>query len=567
MENSLELKTINELSEYKFMIPAYQRGYRWTTQEVTDLLNDVHEFIPKQIDDSSEKTWYCLQPIVLKLIDNENYEVIDGQQRLTTIFLILHYLNQDFIEKRREKLFELDYETRSDLKEFLLLLDSDTNMNENLNIDYYHIVKAYLTIEEWFQNRGSKFNKDDFRSKFRFNTKIIWYECFEEDTISVFTRLNIGKISLSNAELIKALFLNSSNFEKNEIKIKHKQIEIASEWDRIESDFQDDRFWYFITGDKKTNNRIEFIFDIMNTEYTEEDLYSTFRYFSTLVSSTSKDNIEKNWKSVKDYYMRFSEWYRDRELYHKIGYLISINLVDINTLYKESASKTKIEFKKYLDELIIESMNNIDFFSLSYGDTRENLKIKKVLLLYNILTMLRSEKDNSFFPFNLYKNEKWDIEHITSVKESMPSSTEQKRSWLDDVNVYIDITIPDSGKLKQRIKTCDVSKDADFNELFEDIISHFNYYIKSDDEINGLSNLTLLDSETNRGYKNAIFPIKRKTIIDRDKKGAFIPICTKNVFLKYFSEYPPKISFWTQEDRENYELDLRDVLSGFVEGL
>lgn len=567
MENSLELKTINELSEYKFMIPAYQRGYRWTTQEVTDLLNDVHEFIPKQIDDSSEKTWYCLQPIVLKLIDNENYEVIDGQQRLTTIFLILHYLNQDFIEKRREKLFELDYETRSDLKEFLLLLESDTNMNENLNIDYYHIVKAYLTIEEWFQNRGSNFNKDDFRSKFRFNTKIIWYECFEEDTISVFTRLNIGKISLSNAELIKALFLNSSNFEKNEIKIKHKQIEIASEWDRIESDFQDDRFWYFITGDKKTNNRIEFIFDIMNTEYTEEDLYSTFRYFSTLVSSTSKDNIEKNWKSVKDYYMRFSEWYRDRELYHKIGYLISINLVDINTLYKESASKTKIEFKKYLDELIIESMNNIDFFSLSYGDTRENLKIKKVLLLYNILTMLRSEKDNSFFPFNLYKNEKWDIEHITSVKESMPSSTEQKRSWLDDVNVYIDITIPDSGKLKQRIKTCDVSKDADFNELFEDIISHFNYYIKSDDEINGLSNLTLLDSETNRGYKNAIFPIKRKTIIDRDKKGAFIPICTKNVFLKYFSEYPPKISFWTQEDRENYELDLRDVLSGFVEGL
>ncbi|EAF2799996.1 DUF262 domain-containing protein [Listeria monocytogenes] len=567
MENSLELKTINELSEYKFMIPAYQRGYRWTTQEVTDLLNDVHEFIPKQIDDSSEKTWYCLQPIVLKLIDNENYEVIDGQQRLTTIFLILHYLNQDFIEKRREKLFELDYETRSDLKEFLISLDSDFNMNESLNIDYYHIVKAYLTIEEWFQNRGSKFNKDDFRSKFRFNTKIIWYECFEDDTISVFTRLNIGKISLSNAELIKALFLNSSNFEKNEIKIKHKQIEIASEWDRIESDFQDDRFWYFITGDKKTNNRIEFIFDIMNTEYTEEDLYSTFRYFSILVSSTSKDNIEKNWKSVKDYYMRFSEWYRDRELYHKIGYLISINLVNINTLYKESSSKTKKEFKKYLDELIIESMNNIDFFSLSYGDTRENLKIKNVLLLYNILTMLRSEKDNSFFPFNLYKNEKWDIEHITSVKESMPSSTEQKRSWLDDVNVYIDIHIPDSGKLKKRIKNCDVSNDADFNELFEDIISHFNHYVKSDDEINGLSNLTLLDSETNRGYKNAIFPIKRKTIIDRDKKGAFIPICTKNVFLKYFSEYPPKISFWTQEDRENYELDLRDVLSGFVEGL
>lgn len=565
MENNLELKTINDLNEYKFIIPAYQRGYRWTTQEVTDLLNDVNEFIPKQISESDEKTWYCLQPIVLKLNDDEMYEVIDGQQRLTTIFLILHYLNQDFIEERREKLFELDYETRSDLKGFLLSLSSE--VEDTLNIDYYHIVQAYKTIEEWFKSRGNKFNKDDFRSKFRFNTKIIWYECFEDDTISVFTRLNIGKISLSNAELIKALFLNSSNFEKTENKIKHKQIEIASEWDKIEADFQDDKFWYFITGDRKVNNRIEFIFNIMNKERNIEDSYSTFRYFSNLVSATSKENIEKNWKSIKDYYMRFSEWYKDRELYHKIGYLISIELVDINTLYEESSNKTKMEFRKYLNELIIESLKNMDFFSLSYGDTKENLKIKKVLLLYNILTMLRSEKDNSFFPFYLYKTENWDIEHITSVKESMPSNAEQKKNWLTDVEVYIDISIPNSGELKKRIKNCDVSNDSEFNQLFEDIVSHFNYYVKSDDEINGLSNLTLLDSETNRGYKNAVFPIKRKTIIDRDKMGAFIPISTKNVFLKYFSEYPPKISFWTQEDRENYELDLIDVLSGFMEGI
>ncbi|MDG4961986.1 DUF262 domain-containing protein [Lactococcus raffinolactis] len=565
MENSLELKTVNDLNEYKFMIPAYQRGYRWTKQEVTDLLNDVNEFIPKQINESDEKTWYCLQPIVLKLSDNGMYEVIDGQQRLTTIFLVLHYLNQDFIEDRREKLFELDYETRSNLNKFLLSLDS--KIENNLNIDYYHIVEAYKTIEEWFKNRGSKFNKDDFRSKFRFNTKVIWYECFEEDTISVFTRLNIGKISLSNAELIKALFLNSSNFEKSKIKIKNKQIEIASEWDRIESDFQDDRFWYFITGNKKINNRIEFIFDIMNTEFDTEDSYSTFRYFSNLVSATSKENIESNWKSIKDYYMRFSEWYKSRELYHKIGYLISIDQIDINTLYIESSNKTKKEFKEYLDELIVESLKNVDFFALSYGDSKENLKIKKVLLLYNILTMLRSEKDNSFFPFDLYKTGHWDIEHITSVKESIPSSIEQKKNWLNDVDVYIDNSIENSIKLKSRIKSCDVTKESDFNELFEDIVSHFNHYVKSDDEINGLSNLTLLDSETNRGYKNAVFPIKRKTIIDRDKKGTFIPICTKNVFLKYFSEYPPKISFWTQEDRENYELDLRKVLSGFMEGI
>lgn len=563
MENNLELKTVNDLNEYEFVIPAYQRGYRWTTQEVTDLLNDVNEFVPKQISDSDEKTWYCLQPIVLKQKDNGMYEVIDGQQRLTTIFLILHYLNQDFIESRREKLLELNYETRDNLKEFLLTLTLE--VDENVNIDYYYIVQAYKTIDEWFNSRGTKFNKDDFRSKFRFNTKIIWYESFEEDTISVFTRLNIGKISLSNAELIKALFLKSSNFEKTESKIKYKQLEIASEWDRIEADFQDDRFWYFITGDKKVNNRIEFIFDLMNNDYNNEDPYSTFRYFSTLISSTSKENIENNWKSIKDYYMRFCEWYKDRQLYHKIGYLISIEMVEINQLYEESSNRTKKEFRNYLDDLIIESLKNIKFYSLAYGDTKENLKIKKVLLLYNILTMLRSEKDNSFFPFNLYKTENWDIEHITSIKESIPASIDQKKNWLDDVNIYIDPLADDGQELKYRILTCKINDEVEFTELFEDIVSHFNAHVNSDDEINGISNLTLLDSETNRGYKNAVFPIKRKTIIDRDKMGAFIPIGTKNVFLKYFSEYPPKISFWTQEDRENYEIDLRNVLADFME--
>ena len=102
--NSIELKTLGELSQYSFYIPAYQRGYRWTEQEVNDLLNDINEFIPREISDTEEKTWYCLQPVVVKSRSENEYEVIDGQQRLTTIYLILHYLNQDFVEKRRKLL-------------------------------------------------------------------------------------------------------------------------------------------------------------------------------------------------------------------------------------------------------------------------------------------------------------------------------------------------------------------------------------------------------------------------------------------------------------------------------
>lgn len=553
-----ELKIINELSPYSFYIPAYQRRYKWTTKEVIDLLNDIDEFKPRLIDETDEKTWYCLQPIVVKRRQDQNYEVIDGQQRLTTIFLILNYLNQDFVEAKRDKLFGLDYETRENTKNFLN--DLENTEIEQDNIDFYYIHTAYKAISDWFESRDSKFDKGEFRSKFKFNSKIIWYESKEEDSISIFTRINIGKIPLTNAELIKALFLNSSNFDKNKVnKLRLKQLEIATEWDSIEHSLQDDRFWYFLSGNKVSTNRIEFIFNLMNEDEDSTDTYSTFRYFNKKFKTRSQENIEDNWKEVKNYFQRFTEWYNERDLYHKIGYLICIKATTIKNLYDKFSQISKTEFRVYLDQLIKDDLKDISLEDLQYGDKR----VKNVLLLYNILTMLISEKNNSYFPFDIYKNENWDIEHITSVKDTIPDKNREE--WLKDAKISIDNSQSGADDLIQRAEKCDCSNDLEFKKLFEDIVAHFNSGI-NDKDINDISNLSLLDSETNRGYKNAVFPFKRKTIINRDKEGIFIPICTKNVFLKYFSKYPPKISFWTQEDRENYKDDLYKVLSDYVGG-
>ncbi len=558
MQDILELKIINELSPYLFYIPAYQRGYRWSPKEVVDLLDDINEFTPRLIDDSDEKTWYCLQPIVVKKRDEQTYEVIDGQQRLTTIFLILNYLNQDFVEERRDKLFILDYETRPNTSKFLMKLEEPDTDHDN--IDFYHIKEAYKSISGWFEDQdSSRFDKGEFRSKFKFNSKIIWYESQGEDPISIFTRINIGKIPLTNAELIKALFLNSSNFDKNKLeKLKLKQLEIASEWDAIEHSLQDNKFWYFLTGNKVATNRIEFIFNLINEDADVNDTYSTFRYFNKKFKNKTQDNIEKNWKEVKDYFQRFTEWFKERDLYHKIGYLICVGSTSIKELYDKSSKTTKTEFREYLDHLIKNDLKNVSLENLQYGDKR----VKDILLLYNILTMLKSGKDNSYFPFDIYKNENWDIEHITSVKDTIPDKN--REDWLNDAKDFIDQTQRGGKELFTKAQLCDCSDDVAFRALFEEIVAHFNSDI-NDEDINDISNLSLLDSETNRGYKNAVFPLKRKTVISRDKSGIFIPICTKNVFLKYFSDYPPKISFWTQDDRQKYENDLYGVLSEYVE--
>jgi uncharacterized protein with ParB-like and HNH nuclease domain len=556
MQNILELKIINELNQYHFYIPSYQRGYKWTPKEVVDLLNDINEFQPRFIDDTDEKTWYCLQPIVVRKRADLHYEVIDGQQRLTTIFLILNYLNQDFVETRRDKLFELDYETRKDTKQFLNELENKEI--EHDNIDFHYIHEAYKAISIWFAGKEANFDKGEFRSKLKINSKIIWYESVEEDSISIFTRINMGKIPLTNAELIKALFLNSANFEKKLLdKIRLKQLEIATEWDAIEHSLQDDRFWYFLTENKSSTNRIEFIFDLMNEEEDKSDTYSTFRFFNKKFQKKSQENIEMNWKEIKDHYQRFAEWFGERDLYHKIGYLICINAITLKELYRVSTLTSKNEFKNYLDKLIREDLKGVELEELQYGDKC----IKKVFLLYNILTMLNNSQENSYFPFNIYKTDKWDIEHITSVKDAIPEHN--RENWLADAKIFIDTSQKGASDLILRAENCNCNDDLEFKALFEDIVSHFNSDI-NDDDINDISNLSLLDSETNRGYKNAVFPFKRKTIINRDKAGTFIPICTKNVFLKYFSEYPPKISFWTQQDREKYEIDIYNVLYNYL---
>ena len=253
--NSIELKTLNELQQYAFYIPAYQRGYRWTSQEVNDLLNDIYEFIPREINETEDRTWYC--PIVVKNRNGQEYEVIDGQQRLTTVYLVLYYLNQDFVEKRRDKLFSIDYETRPESKVFL----GHPENENNVCIDFFYMHRAYRAIENWFEKKEEEtsFDKNEYRSKLKFHTKVIWYETTEDNPVTVFTRLNIGKISLTNAELIKALFLNSSNFRfRDEDRMRLRQIEIANEWDNIESSLQNNKLWYFLSDKQKEDNRRPF---------------------------------------------------------------------------------------------------------------------------------------------------------------------------------------------------------------------------------------------------------------------------------------------------------------------
>ena len=578
MANEIELKNIKDILECKFYVPSYQRGYRWNKQQVIDLLEDIWEFSQK--NELKKDEFYCLQPIVVKKMDGleEKWEVIDGQQRLTTIYIILTYIKQNILPKAATT-FSLEFETRKGSELFLKNIDAE---RKDENIDYYHIFSALQNATEWFESKGDETSVAiEVYNKLLNQTKFIWYQINDDvDPIDIFTRINLGKIPLTNSELIKALFLKKDNFgsESEREKVHLKQLEIANEWDQIEYSLQNDEFWYFIcNGLEEYETRIEFIFNMMSREINntfeapiseKHNEFFSFLVFSKLFKEEEqrikeenlphhKSPIDNLWLRIKKYFMTFEEWFNNRELYHLVGYLVTVD-VKIDEIKKETETMTKSELIEYLNSRIRNSiLAKEDIEEWDYNKDGKN--IKNVLLLFNVISLVANEKSNLRFPFDRFKIEKWDIEHIHAVNSEMPNDTKHRFDWLKAAQDEIDdVTISD--RIKEFIKNDLISDDNAFAALYDEILTTYG----DNEDINDISNLTLLDAATNRTYKNAIFPIKRKIILKNDREGTFIPICTKNVFLKYYSEDIKQMTFWGNDDRERYLTVIKETLKKYL---
>ena len=356
-----------ELFGKKFNIPHYQRGYRWGKQEVEELLNDLLEF-SKPLN---KGLFYCLQPIVVLKKDENEYDVLDGQQRLTTLYLILMYLeDRRFEDNYDEEIFSLNYETRKDSEIFLQERKYQGEISEE-NIDFYHISKSFHVIEQWFkENRGAKsdllpilMKSNDGGHK---NVRFIWYEVEnDENPIDIFIRLNVGKIPLTDAELVKALLLQTDAYEEKDLEFINGQLfEIASEWDDIEYNLQKEELWFFLNnGTNNQDTHIEFIFDLIAKRYNEEEIYfekipskhSTFLIFQKKLESlidngeSRLDAVKLIWEDVTVNYEYFKNWFEDRELFHHIGFLIWEKREGIiKDLIEKSKNLRKSEFKGFL---------------------------------------------------------------------------------------------------------------------------------------------------------------------------------------------------------------------------
>lgn len=581
------LKTVDELRvdpttkvPLNFFVPAYQRGYRWLSLQVAQLLEDIREFTQRTNPQPEE--FYCLQPLVIKVRQDGTFEVVDGQQRLTTLLLIMRYFNERLIEKFRQKLFTLAYETRPSLDEFLMAPSEEA---ANSNVDYFHLYKAIRAIEDWFNQRESEV--EAIKSALLNKTKVIWFELSEGDNpVDAFTRLNVGKIPLTNDELIRALFLRRSDPDDKDA--ANVQMRIAYEWDQLEKGLQSDDFWYFLSNQPPSGqNRIGFIFELVArsegmSDEMENDDYGLFYTFNQRLGERSA-TPESEWIKIKQTYYMLEEWFEDRTLYHMVGFLISQEM-PIERIRALSQDCAKSAFEQRLRGEIFHHVNgknklessdentvrlNVEdnLESLAYGS--KNQSISATLLLFNVATLLQNHRSNLRFQFDSFKKEQWDIEHIRSVADDKPERYHQRKEWLENCRRYLEVqgTAPDlCSKIEDFVRLSQVEATNDrFDSLYGEILQHFGEAIEGE-AVHGIANLTLLDKHTNRSYKNAVFAVKRHQLLKLDQHGIFVPLCTRNVFLKCYSPQVGNVMFWSEEDQLGYREAIAKVLTNFFCG-
>lgn len=504
-------KTIGELKDHCFFVPSYQRGYRWTEHEVTALLDDIYEF------STEGGKQYCLQPLIVKHRDDGSFEVVDGQQRLTTVYIFMKIASQEI--RSAIPPFELEFETRNDSAEFLKSLSDEGHLDKEKNIDFYHIASAYEKINNWLDSQPDKSVAiQELNTKIRKNVFFIWYDIpSDSNPIAIFTKVNLGKIPLTNAELIKALLLNKDNFSAD---INKRQTEISVAWDRIEQGLRDDSFWYFLNEKEQSGTRIDMLFELLANEqnakfptpiHTKQN-YFPFLVFSAVLNSAlnKEDFVKALWDEVEKLYAEFRDWYADLNKHHIIGYLISSG-VKIAEIFAITRGKRKSAVMKALLGKAKVVTGKYDLSNLSYDTSSDRQKIRKLLLLFNIATLVCKSEKQYRFPFDIYKGEtaeklKWDIEHIHA--------------------------------------TADETDEAD----------------------DSIGNLTFLDAQTNRSYQNAPFVDKRKIIIERESKGLFVPLCTKNIFLKVYSKKLIDMDIWGNDDKKDYIDAMEYTLNSFFDG-
>ena len=265
--NAVTIKDI--LSTDTYIIPRYQRNYAWGQTEISQLIKDIDEFF-----DVNENKSYYLGSLVCFKRENGKYELLDGQQRHTTITLINLVLRNLPNINDTVSLPNIEFDSRKRCQDYICnLYQSKENFNKSVkelnNIgvgnfkDAIEIIQEELNKEkENIDGTKSRIDINKFAYNFYNNVFLFRIQVSEDTDLNhYFEIMNNRGEQLEKHEIVKALLMGEIKNDNNEIK-KQEQEKFAEIWDAC-ADMNDYVFFNFDTTNRKkdfskTSSRIKY---------------------------------------------------------------------------------------------------------------------------------------------------------------------------------------------------------------------------------------------------------------------------------------------------------------------
>lgn len=564
MANEVDIRDIGAITG-RYYIPSYQRGYRWTAENVTCLLDDLCEFCHSK-DGAVQK--YCIQPVTFQEY-KDGMRIVDGQQRITTISLIRYVFESELPNFSWNLYYE---ELGTDLKDQLIHLEDDDSINA-------HFMREVLTaIKNWCKKEKPEnvgfvrklfVPSDAVRTKSVFFINYLTVPKSEKDTgQQTFNELNDGQTPLTSSELVKALFMVSDNGLPDS-----ERFEIANEWSLIEEFLRLDAVWLVWRADdfKSCYTRLDVLIAAIVEAPLKESVSDKLFVFHAVESWLKNhsadggrtDALKLLWNEIVKCYWWMRSCIDDSYIYNMLGWIAWQKEDQFQSIYKlwrlESSGsfcRFRKTLKKYIRDKFCDKNESIlsDISGLRYG----SYGLVDVLSFANVLAACG---EGAKLPFDVINGDhisngkkwKWNIEHISP--QTPTSFTDARKSaWLSNASAELS----------------DEERDA-FLLLSDD--ERWNYvwtrYRKVED-LDVIGNLTLLDSATNESYGNDIFPFKRRKIFEvreefQKNKRPILP-CTVKAFSKSLTNKGvTQLRYWGSDDVASFQEYMQGLFTDFLE--
>ena len=512
MGKNISLKSIVDFENdnINFYIPSYQRGYRWKSRQVCQLIDDINAFTPTE-----STPFYFLQALaVAKDTENNRVNVVDGQQRLTTLKLILG-------EESGE-------------------LPIDYARDANKELDQYFKCIAKDVIKEKLGEIGTE-RRTEFCKKIKECCKFLYYEVEKAKELSTFNDLNSGKIPAKDSELVKCVMLTLGDDEASNVTKAR-----ADEWDDIERMLNNNSFFSFITPRNtwKEDDGMTVLLryaGLIPTKTEQEE--EVFPFLTRILDELKTKSRVTIWKMIYSAFYRLSEWYNDPLMYHAFGAVVH------QRNNKDIKPKTRKEILDAIEKMAEYKPKEDKNDYSNWGEDLFNY-----LLLSNVAFCWKRWPYR--YSFEMHRQvEAWSIEHIFARNQKNLDEKELAE-WLCE---------NDSESAFNEYRTeCDKGKGDDW--LSKKLGSRY-----PSTEDNSVKNLALLPKNANSSLNNKLFEGKREAV----SKWAcdswtdyWAPPVTEAVFMKSLPGLKMTLPYWSEEkDKDSYIKSMSINIASFIDAL